>query len=78
MVRKKERGPDPEEMRRSMAEWLGVGIEFCLVVGACTLGGYWLDTKTNSLPGFMIMGFLLGFAGMIYTMVKRAGGLKWK
>jgi len=55
-----------------------VGIEFCVVVVSSMLFGYWLDTKAKTFPGFTIMLFLFGFGGMLYSMIKRAGGIKWK
>ena len=55
--------------------WMGVGIEFCLVIGIFTYGGYWLG-KLENKPGTpltgMILGFVAGFGIMIYTMLKRA------
>ncbi len=69
--------PELQEMRRSGMQWIGIGVEFCAVIGLCTWAGNWLDNKCETSPGFMIMFFLIGFVGMIYTMIKRAGGLKW-
>ena len=66
-----------EEMEQSSFRWLGIGVEFCIVVVACMLFGNWLDTKANTSPGFLILFFLFGFGGMLYSMIKRAGGLKW-
>lgn len=54
---------------------MGVGIEFCLVVGIFTYGGYWLgklESKPGTSTGGMIMGFFIGFSVMLYTMLKRA------
>jgi len=66
------------EMREGAFRWLGVGIEFCVVVVSSMLFGYWLDIKAKTFPGFTIMLFLFGFGGMLYSMIKRAGGIKWK
>lgn len=51
---------------------MGVGIEFCLVIGIFCLIGYFLDKKEGTSPGWMIMFFFIGFGIMIYTMLKRA------
>ena len=67
-----------KEMEESSLRWLGVGIEFCVVVVLCTLFGNWLDGKWGTSPGFLILFFLFGFGGMLYSMIKRAGGIKWK
>ena len=66
------------EMREGALRWLGVGIEFCVVVVLSMLLGHWLDTKAHTSPGFLILFFLFGFGGMLYSMIKRAGGMKWK
>ncbi len=65
-----------EEMRRDSFRWMGIGVEFCIVVGGATWLGHWLDTLSKTSPGFMIMGFFAGFIWMLYTMIKRAGGFK--
>ena len=67
-----------EEMRHGSLQWMGIGIEFVVVVCVCSWAGNWLDKKGDTSPGFMVLFFLFGFVSMIYTMIKRAGGLKWK
>ena len=62
----------------SSARWLGIGIEFVVVVGLFTWIGYKLDKLQNTEPGFMIMGFLVGFGRMIYIMLRKAGFFKDK
>lgn len=51
---------------------MGIGIEFCLVVGVFCLIGYFLDKLENTSPGWMILGFFVGFGVMLYLMVKRS------
>ncbi len=68
---------DKDEWNRLGLRWIGVGVEFVVVVGVFSYGGYWLDKIGDSSPGFLILGFLFGFAFMLYTMIKRAGGIKW-
>jgi F0F1-type ATP synthase assembly protein I len=67
-----------EEWQRISVRWMGVGIEFLVVVGIFSWLGYYLDEKSGTSPGFLIMGFFVGFSIMLYTMIKRAGGIKWK
>lgn len=57
---------------------MGVGIEFCAVAGGAAWIGNWLDKHTDTSPGFMLMGFFAGFGYMLYTMIKRSGGIKFK
>lgn len=59
---------------RAAFEWMGIGFEFCMVIGVFAFGGYWLgklDTKDTSTAG-MILGFFIGFGIMMYIMIKRA------
>ena len=67
-----------EEWQQISVRWMGIGIEFTVVVGIFSWLGYFLDEKGGTSPGFLIMGFLVGFSTMLYTMIKRAGGIKWK
>jgi len=75
-------GPDApdkqQEWQRISTRWMGIGIEFTIVVGFFSWLGYFLDKKADTSPGFLIMGFFVGFSIMLYTMIKRAGGIKWK
>ena len=53
---------------------MSVGLEFCMVIGFFTFGGYWLgklDRQDTSTAG-MILGFFVGFAAMMYILIKRA------
>lgn len=70
------RSRENDDWRKHSFRWMGIGIEFCVVVLGFAAGGYWLDGRFDCEPGFTIIGFLLGFALMIYSMIKRAGGLK--
>ncbi|MCF7954387.1 MAG: AtpZ/AtpI family protein [Phycisphaerae bacterium] len=67
-----------EEWQKISFRWMGIGIEFLVVVGIFSGIGYFLDKKSNTSPGFLIFGFFIGFITMLYTMIKRAGGIKWK
>ena len=55
--------------------WMGVGVEFCLVIGLFTFGGYWLgslENKEGTSTAGMILGFFIGFGVMMYVIIKRA------
>jgi F0F1-type ATP synthase assembly protein I len=69
---RKFKGLEKEQYYRGAMRWMAVGIEFCIVCGICTGIGYWLDTLENTKPGWMVMGFFVGFGVMVYTMLKRA------
>lgn len=61
---------DPDE---HWAKWLTIGIEFIVVVMSFTAVGFLLDQLDDTLPGFMVMGFLAGFGLMMYLILKRSG-----
>jgi F0F1-type ATP synthase assembly protein I len=54
----------------SYARWVGFGLEFCGVLAICCFLGYKLDQRLNSSPWFLLVGFLVGFAGMLYIIIK--------
>jgi F0F1-type ATP synthase assembly protein I len=70
-VSRKKRFSD-DSYYRGAFRWMGIGIEFCLVVGFFCLIGYFLDKLENTSPGWMILGFFVGFGVMLYMMIKRS------
>jgi len=63
---------DQINLYRQSYRWMGVGIEFAIVIGFfCWLGSL-LDKIDDTFPGFMILGFFVGFAFMLYTLIKRS------
>ena len=46
--------------RRAFGRAAVVGIEFAVAVVACLVGGYWLDQKLDTEPGFTLGGLVLG------------------
>jgi F0F1-type ATP synthase assembly protein I len=71
MNNRKKRFANTDFYRGAM-RWMGVGIEFCLVIGIFCLVGYFLDKKEGTTPGWMVIFFFIGFGIMIYTMLRRA------
>lgn len=57
---------------RGAFRWMGIGIEFCLVVGLFCLAGYGLDQWEGTGPGWMVIGFFVGFGVMLYLIIRRA------
>ena len=70
-VSRKKRFSD-DSYYRGAFRWMGVGIEFCIVVGFFCFIGYFLDKLEDTSPGWMILGFFVGFGVMLYIMVKRS------
>jgi F0F1-type ATP synthase assembly protein I len=63
---------------KSVYSWMGVGIEFALVVVFFAYLGKYLDKFQDTSPGFMIMGFFVGFAIEMNLILRRAGVIKSK
>lgn len=70
-ISRKKRFEDPSFYRGAF-RWMGVGLEFCLVVGFFCFIGYWLDRWEGTSPGWMILGFFVGFGLMLYVMIRRS------
>lgn len=63
---------------KNVYAWMGVGIEFAIVVVFFTYLGRYLDKFQDTSPGFMVMGFLVGFAIEMNIILRRAGVIKSK
>jgi F0F1-type ATP synthase assembly protein I len=72
MARNRKDQPTDSAFYHAAFRWMGVGFEFCLVIGFFVLIGYWLDKVEDTSPGWMILGFFIGFGVMMYIIVKRA------
>lgn len=55
---------------QSFARWTGLGFEFAAVLAIFSYLGFKLDQKLNSSPWFLLGGFALGFATMMYIIIK--------
>lgn len=72
MARKRKSQPTDATFYRAAFRWMGIGIEFCVVIGFFVFCGYWLDKLEDTSPGWMILGFFVGFGVMMYIIWKRA------
>jgi F0F1-type ATP synthase assembly protein I len=63
---------------KSAYSWMGVGIEFVIMILFFTYLGRFLDGFQNTSPGFMVMGFLVGFGIELSVILRRAGVIKTK
>ena len=70
--------PTDKNDRLAYAKWFGFGIEFCGVLGVFCYIGYKLDQYLNSSPWFLLAGFFVGFAGMMYMVLKETTNLRRK
>ncbi len=42
-----------------------------MIIGSLMGGGYWLDTKLDTLPLWMLIGLVTGFAGALYRLIRQ-------
>lgn len=64
---KKDRYFDRDSMR-----WMSAGVEFCGVIGIFCFGGYKLDEHFDTSPAWLLTGFFVSFAGMVYLFYKES------
>jgi ATP synthase protein I len=48
------------------ARFFGLGFAFIAVLGALTVAGFFLDKLLGTLPLFLFLGLVIGFAGGLY------------
>jgi len=70
--------PGEKNDRFVYTKWVGFGIEFCGVLGIFCYMGYKLDQWLNSSPWFLLAGFFMSFAGMLYTILKETMNIRRK
>jgi ATP synthase protein I len=46
--------------QQKIARYMDLGLQFAVAIGLCVFGGWYLDSKLNTLPLFTIVGILLG------------------
>jgi hypothetical protein len=60
---------DGRGFSRKELRWLGIGIEFAVVVCIFAYAGHWIDKLTgNEDAEFLITGFFIGFLVMFYYL----------
>ena len=64
------------DSNKNYISWIGIGVEFCGVMGLCSYIGYKLDERWNTSPWFLLIGFFTGFIGMFYLIVKRVWNIR--
>jgi F0F1-type ATP synthase assembly protein I len=70
---RKFKGLEKEQYYRGAMRWMSIGIEFAIVCAITSWLGAQLDKlEPKAKPGWMIMGFFVGFGIMFRIMLKRA------
>ncbi|AHY46870.1 Putative F0F1-ATPase subunit (ATPase_gene1) [Rubrobacter radiotolerans] len=55
----------------------GIGFAFVALISAFTVGGYFIDRWAGTMPLFVLVGLVLGFAAALYYLfvkLKELGG----
>lgn len=66
-------GRSDHQYHRNALRWMGVGVEFAIVVGVFSYFGHLLDNHyKNEGPWLLIAGFFVGFLLMLYWLLKSA------
>lgn len=64
-------------MGSDYGRFIGVGVAFLFIIAALTGVGYVLDSLLGTLPLFLLLGVLVGFAAAlyyVYVQLKKLGG----
>lgn len=63
-------GPEGKKQLRLIAKYGGIGFEIGLFMAVGYFGGVWLDKKFGTNPWLMYVGFGVGIAGGIRSVVR--------
>ncbi len=64
-------------MNGNYTRFAGLGFTFVILIGAFTLGGYGLDRLIGTVPLFLLLGMVVGFAAALFYLfvkLKELGG----
>lgn len=65
------------DLNGNYTRFAGLGFTFMILIGVFTLGGYGLDRLLGTVPLFVLLGMVVGFAGALYYLfikIKELGG----
>ena len=60
-----------EENRQDYWRYSTVGLEYAVLFGLGLAAGYFVDVQAHTLPGFLILGGIVGFLAGTYRLVRR-------
>jgi F0F1-type ATP synthase assembly protein I len=66
----KQQDKPPQEDNKTYFRWLGIGVEFCGVLGVFCYIGFKIDERFGTSPLFLIVSFFFAFTGMFYLILK--------
>jgi F0F1-type ATP synthase assembly protein I len=65
---------NPGPFGSDYARYAGVGLQFGAAILVFAFGGWWLDGKLGTDPWLLIVGVFAGFAGGLYSLLKKVPG----
>jgi F0F1-type ATP synthase assembly protein I len=69
--------PRQNNDKTAYARWLGIGVEFCGVIGVFCYIGFKIDESLSTSPWFLIISFFFAFTGMLYIILKETRNI-WR
>ena len=69
--------PKSDKEGGAYLKWLGIGFEFCAVLGVFCYIGYKIDERFGTSPLFLIISFFFAFTGMFYLILKETRNI-WR
>jgi len=66
---------EPKEPEKNLLRYATVGMEFFLVFGMLFVGGWLIDWRLGTSPGFTVLGGITGFAVAYYRITKQGWGI---
>lgn len=65
-----EEKPDGQKGHRGAVQYVGFGMQLAVTFALFVVGGWWLDTKFDTLPLFFIVGIICASIAFIYLLRK--------
>jgi F0F1-type ATP synthase assembly protein I len=63
---------DEKGNRGNLTRYAFAGVEFVVAFALPLAGGFWLDGRLDTTPGFMLLGGAAGFALGLYRLIRQA------
>lgn len=57
---------------RALSDYLGMGVQIAVSFAFFVFLGFWADSKLGTSPILLLLGVMVGFAGMVLVLMKVA------
>jgi F0F1-type ATP synthase assembly protein I len=55
---------------RALSDYLGMGLQIAVSFAFFVFLGFWADSKLGTSPMLLLLGVMVGFAGMVLVLMK--------